>query len=126
LSWAEDVGSLVGDALGRDAFADAVSRVQRRSGEEQLGIACVIFGLLIEAKYGLIEPLSEPVEDFLNCFSTFLLKRLDRDAAGRDALADAVSRVQRRSGEEQEWIACAIFALLDEHQFDIPPPSTKR
>ena len=43
------------------------------------------------------------------------LKNFDRDAAGKDAFADAVGRVQRRSGDEQGDIACIIFALLDEH-----------
>src|SRR4030088_1877887 len=97
----EEGGSLDRDAAGKDAFADAVGRVQRRSGEEQLGIACVIFALLIHAKYALIEPLSEegrkaiPMEE-PQIFKW--LKSLDRDAAGKDAFADAVGRVQRRSG----------------------------
>ena len=35
------------------------------------------------------------------------LKNLDRDAAGKDAFADAAGRVQRRPGEEQGGIASA-------------------
>jgi hypothetical protein len=92
----------------------------------------------IEEKYGLIEPLSEedrkaireriasldrgeavPMED-LEIFKR--LKNYDRAAAGKDAFADAVGRVQRRPGEEQGGIAHVIFALLHEYQFDIPPP----
>jgi len=53
------------------------------------------------------------------------LKNFDRDAAGKDAFADAIGRVQRRPGEEQGGIAHVILALLDEYQFDIPPPPTR-
>jgi len=96
----------------------------------------------IEAKYGLIEPLSEedrkaiqegiasldrgegvPMEE-LEIFKR--LKNHDRDAAGKDAFADAIARVQRRSGGEQGGIAHVIFALLDEYQFDVPPPPSRR
>jgi hypothetical protein len=96
----------------------------------------------IEAKYGVIEPLSEEdrkaiqegiasldrgeavsMED-LEIFKR--LKTFDRAAAGNDAFADAVSRVQRRPGEEQGGIAHVIFALLDEYQFDFPPPPKGR
>ena len=127
----EEGGSLDQDAAGKDAFADAVGRVQRRSGEEQLGIASVIFAHLIHAKYALIEPLSEegrkaiqeriasidhgegvPTEE-AQIFKW--PQSLDQDAAGKDAFADAVGREQRRAGDEQGDMAGIIFALLDEH-----------
>jgi hypothetical protein len=121
----EEVGCIDPDAAGKDAFAAAVGRVQRRSAEEQLGIAWVIFALLsmIEA---LSEEGSKAIQDriaSIGCGEDVLmeeskifewLKSLDPDAAGKDAFAAAVSRMQRRSSKEQGDIACIVFALLDD------------
>jgi hypothetical protein len=70
-----------------------------------------------------LNPLSFATEE-IEIFKR--LENFDRDAAGNDAFSDAVGRVQRRSGEEQGGIAHVIFALVDEYQFDIPPPTSGR
>jgi hypothetical protein len=56
-------------------------------------------------------------------FKKYNLDNYDRDAAGKEDFLDAISRVHKRSGEEQAGVADVIFALLDEYRFDdIPPP----
>ena len=96
----------------------------------------------IERKYDLIEPLTDegrlaieegvksierdggiPAEEV---FKKVNLDNYDRDAAGKEDFLDAISRVHKRSGEEQADVADVIFALLDEYRFDhIPPPPPK-
>jgi hypothetical protein len=93
----------------------------------------------IEKKYDLIEPLTDEerlaIEEGLRSierdggipaeevFKKYNLHNYDRDAAGKEDFLDAISRVHKRSGEEQAGIADVIFALLDEYRFDdIPPP----
>ena len=92
----------------------------------------------IEKKYDLIEPVTEeerlaieegrksiergegiPMEEVMKKFG---LDEYDRDAGGKDDLADAISRIQKLSGEEQGQIADVLFALLNEYRLDIPPP----
>jgi hypothetical protein len=96
----------------------------------------------IEKKYDLIEPLTDEerlaIEEGLRSierdggipaeevFKKFNLDNYDRDAAGKEDFLDAISRVHKRSGEEQAGVADVIFALLDECRFDdIPPPPPK-
>src|SRR5208282_3784367 len=75
----------------------------------------------IEKKYDLIEPLTEeerlaideglkslkrdggiPAEEV---FKEYKLDNYDRDAAGKEDFLDVISRVHKRSGEEQAGIA---------------------
>jgi hypothetical protein len=100
-----------------------------------------LFGALgeIERKYDLLEPLSEAdkraidegladikagrfitQEQFEEKYA-HILKDYDRDAAGKESFADAVSRVGRLPGEEQNDIASVLFALLNEYRYDLPP-----
>lgn len=90
----------------------------------------------IERKYDLLEPLSEKdrlaIEESLadieaGRFITHeqlqeefahILKDYDADAAGKDAFADAASRVRLLPGEEQNDVSKVIFALLDGYRFD--------
>jgi hypothetical protein len=96
----------------------------------------------IERKYDLLEPLREEdriaiekglaqVErgEVIAWEDTKMYKRLqgyDRDKAGRENFADAVSRAQKLSGEEQRDIGDVIFALLNEYRWDFPPPPKER
>jgi hypothetical protein len=96
---------------------------------------------VIEHKYDLIEKLTEeerqaieegrrsmergegiPMEEV---FKEFNLADDDRDAGGKEAFEDAISRVRKLSGEEQGDVADVIFAFLNEYRFDIPPPEEK-
>jgi hypothetical protein len=44
------------DAAGKEHFLDAISRVHKQSGEEQAGVADVIFALLDEYRFDDIPP----------------------------------------------------------------------
>lgn len=94
----------------------------------------------IERRHHLIEPLSEEqreaimrgladveagrviTHEELKANWAHRFKDYDADAAGKEALLDAVLRVQKLSGKEQDAFARVLFAILDEPQFDIPPP----
>ena len=97
----------------------------------------------IERKYDLLETLSEEdrmaiergqadikagrvfTDEEVRGHFKDALKDYDADTAGREALLDAVSRVQKLSGQEQRDIAYVIFAVLNEPRLDIPHPSKK-
>ena len=91
----------------------------------------------IEKKYDLNEPLTKedrlaieesrksierdegiPMEEV---FKKFNLEDYDRDAAGKEDFADAISRVQKLPGEEQGDVADVMYALLQQYRWDTPP-----
>ena len=95
----------------------------------------------IEHKYDLLEPLSDADwlaiekgladieagrfitgEQFKEKYA-HILKDYDRDSAGKEAFADAVSRVVSLPGEDQNEVANVIFAILDEYRFSLSPES---
>jgi hypothetical protein len=121
-------------------FAFVITTIIQRVRDFPKGALTELFRSLdrIEKKYDLIEPVTEeerlaieegrksiergegiPMEEVMKKFG---LDEYDRDAGGKDDLADAISRIQKLSGEEQGQIADVLFALLNEYRLDIPPP----
>ena len=95
----------------------------------------------IEQKYDLVKPLPDEAitaieegeadikaeryitdEEFHMLFASALTSS-EVDAAGKESFADAVARVKKLSGDDQDGFADIIFSLLNEYQYDFSPSS---